>query len=77
MVTGGHVAVYPVGGCWRDAAGNHWSKEAGYALVVSIRVSEAPATLFAEPASKTDIYTPVDTAIKAAAAVPAVIEVTG
>src|ERR1700722_9006844 len=36
----GFIAVYPVSGWWREPRGNHWSKEARYSLIVSIRTAE-------------------------------------
>lgn len=62
----GFVAVYPVSGWWREAKGNHWSKEARYALIVSIRTEKTRVDLFTPLAAEIDLYTPVDTAIKAA-----------
>lgn len=66
----GFVAVYPVSGWWREAKGNHWSKEARYALIASIRTETIRVDLFAPLASEIDLYTPVDTAIKAAVKPP-------
>lgn len=62
----GFVAVYPVSGWWRESKGNHWSKEARYALIVSIRTEKTRVDLFTPLATEIDLYTPVDTAIKAA-----------
>lgn len=61
----GFVAVYPVSGWWREAKGNHWSKEARYALTVSIRTEKTAVDLFASVEADVDLYTPVDTVIKA------------
>ena len=62
----GFIAVYPVSGWWREARGNHWSKEARYALVVTIRTDKTRVSLFAPIQSEIDLYTPVDTVLKAA-----------
>jgi hypothetical protein len=62
----GHIAVYPVSGWWREAKGNHWSKEARYALIVSIRTGKKKVDLFSELDAPIDLYTPIDSAIKAA-----------
>src|SRR5207253_2903475 len=59
----GVIAVYPVSGWWRESKGNDWSKEARYALIVSIR-SEAvavPVSLFAP--TEIDFYTPIQSTI--------------
>ncbi len=58
----GFVAVYPVNGWWRESTGNHWAKEARYALLVSIRTTAMKVNLFTP--SEIDLYTPVDTIIK-------------
>lgn len=60
------IAVYPVSGWWRESKGNHWSKETRYALVVTIRTEATRVSLFAPVQSEIDLYTPVDTVIKAA-----------
>lgn len=62
----GVIAVYPVSGWWRESKGNDWSKEARYALLVSIRTDavSVPVSLFTPTAI--DIYTPVQTTIAAA-----------
>src|ERR1019366_1287968 len=60
----GIVAVYPVSGWWREAKGDHWAKEARYALLVSIRTEKTRVSLFTQ--SEIDLYTPVDTIIKTA-----------
>jgi hypothetical protein len=54
LANSGHIAVYPVSGWWREAKGNHWTKEARYSLVVTIRTEEAGV----------DIYTPVKAMIE-------------
>jgi hypothetical protein len=61
LANSGHIAVYPVSGWWREAKGNHWTKEARYALVVTIRTSEVGV----------DIYTPV----KAMIEIPTEVEI--
>jgi hypothetical protein len=61
----GFIAVYPVSGWWRESKGNHWSKEARYALVVTIRTETTRVSLFAPLQSEIDLYTPVDTVTKA------------
>jgi hypothetical protein len=64
----GVIAVYPVSGWWREAAGSHWAKEARYALTVSIRTeavtSRVQLDLFTPSHTQIDLYTPVETAIK-------------
>jgi hypothetical protein len=72
----GFIAVYPVSGWWRESKGNHWSKEARYALIVSIRTEKTRVDLFTPLAADVDLYTPVDTAIKAAVSSPVEAEVT-
>jgi hypothetical protein len=62
----GFIAVYPVSGWWRESKGNHWAKEARYALIVSIRTEKNKVDLFAPLPTEVDLYTPVDTAIKTA-----------
>jgi hypothetical protein len=62
----GFVAVHPVSGWWRESRGNHWSKEARYALIVTIRTEEIKVDLFTPLSTTVDIYTPVETALKAA-----------
>jgi hypothetical protein len=54
LANSGHIAVYPVSGWWREAKGHHWTKEARYALVVTIRTEE----------QHIDIYTPVKAMIE-------------
>lgn len=55
----GHIAVYPVSGWWREAKGNHWSKQTRYALVVSIKAEKTKMNLFTPIAPVVDFYTPV------------------
>jgi hypothetical protein len=62
----GFIAVYPVSGWWRESKGNHWSKQARYALIVSIRTEKTKVSLFTPLDSQVDFYTPVDSAIRAA-----------
>ena len=62
----GFIAVYPVSGWWRESKGNDWSKEARYALIVTIRTEKTRVSLFTPLQSETDLYTPVDNVIKAA-----------
>ena len=69
----GFVAVYPVSGWWREATGNHWSKEARYALIVSIRTEKTPISLFAPV--EIELYKPVEAAIRAAVEQPIAAEV--
>jgi len=73
----GVIAVYPVSGWWRESKGNDWSKEARYALIVSIQTEETsiPVSLFTP--TEIDIYTPVKTTIVAAIeqTVPAEVEI--
>jgi hypothetical protein len=69
----GFIAVYPVNGWWREAKGNHWSKEARYALIVSIRTEKTPISLFTP--IDIDLYTPVDAAIRTAVKQPIATEV--
>lgn len=54
LANSGHIAVYPVSGWWREAKGNHWTKEARYALIVTVRTDE----------QQIDIYTPVKAMIE-------------
>jgi hypothetical protein len=54
LANSGHIAVYPVSGWWREAKGNHWTKEARYSLVVTLRTHETGV----------DIYTPVKAMIE-------------
>jgi len=69
----GFVIVYPVSGWWRESKGNHWSKEARYALIVSIRTTKQRVSLFTP--TEIDFYTPVDLAIKATVKQPISTEV--
>jgi hypothetical protein len=64
----GFIAVYPVSGWWRESPGNHWSKEARFALIVSIRTEANRISLFTPV--EIDLYTPTDTVIKAAVKPP-------
>lgn len=58
----GVIAVYPVGGWWRERpALGRWDRSARYALVVSIRT----------PSSEIDLYTAIATQIATEVAVPA------
>lgn len=69
----GFVAIYPVSGWWRESKGNHWSKEARYALIVSIRTEKTRVSLFTP--TEIDLYTTVDAVIKAAVKQPIATEV--
>ena len=60
------IAVYPVSGWWRESKGNDWSKEARYALVVSIRSDAVPVTVSLFTPAAVDFYTPVRATIVAA-----------
>ena len=62
----GVIAVYPVSGWWRESKGNDWSKEARYALVVSIRADPVPVAVSLFTRTEIDLYTPVKTTIAAA-----------
>ena len=73
LADSGFVTVYPVSGWWREAKGNHWSKEARYALIVSIRTEKTPISLFAP--IDIDLYTPVDAAIRTGVKQPIATEV--
>ena len=57
----GTVAVFPVDGWWREARGDHWAKQARYALVVSLRVTGPATDLFT--AAEADLYAPVEAQI--------------
>ena len=58
----GVIAVYPVGGWWRERpALGRWDKPARYALVVSI----------ATPETTVDLYTPIEVALRTEIAIPA------
>lgn len=58
----GVIAVYPVGGWWRERpALGRWDKQARYALVVSI----------ATPETTVDLYTPIEVALRTEIAIPA------
>lgn len=60
LATRGYIAVYPVTGWWKERPDSErWRRSVRYSLVVSIEVPEVGV----------DIYTPVATAIEAAAAV--------
>lgn len=48
-----HIAVYPVGGWWKEHQSELWKKEVRYALVVSIETDEEAV----------DLYTPVATEV--------------
>ena len=73
LANSGFVAVFPVSGWWRESKGNHWSKEARYALIVSIRTEKKRVSLFTP--TEIDLYTPVETLIKAAVKQPIATEV--
>ncbi|MGL4462374.1 MAG: S8 family serine peptidase [Planctomycetia bacterium] len=70
----GLIAVYPVSGWWRESNGNDWSKEARYALVVTIRTAAVPVDIGLFTPTEVDLYTPVENAIKNA--VPIKTEIT-
>jgi hypothetical protein len=65
LANSGHIAVHPVSGWWRESKGNHWSKQARYALIVTIRTEETKIDLFTPTVTEVDLYTPVESAIKA------------
>jgi len=65
LANSGHIAVYPVSGWWRESKGNHWSKQARYALVVTIRTEETKIDLFTPTVTEVDLYTPVEATINA------------
>jgi len=57
-----HVAVYPVGGWWKeDTAGQRWKKEARYALAVSIETDEESVDLYTPVALEIGTLVTVDT----------------
>jgi hypothetical protein len=64
LANSGHIAVFPVSGWWREARGNHWTKEARYSLIVTIRTEEVGV----------DIYTPVKAMIEVPVAVESEVE---
>jgi len=65
LADSGHIAVYPVGGWWKERAHlNKWNKKARYSLVVSILTNETDV----------DIYTPVAIKLGNKVPVPIVIE---
>jgi hypothetical protein len=58
----GVLAVYPVGGWWKERpALGRWERPARYALVVSI----------ATPETTVDLYTPIEVALRTEVAIPA------
>jgi hypothetical protein len=71
----GLIAVYPVSGWWRESKGNDWSKEARYALVVTIRTNPVPVAVSLFTLSEVDLYTPVETEIKTGVPTLTTIEV--
>ena len=73
----GSIAVYPVSGCWRESKGNDWSKEARYALVVTIRTAAVPINVGLFTPTEVDLYTPVETTIKTAVPIQTEIEIEG
>jgi hypothetical protein len=75
LANAGHIAVYPVSGWWRESRGNDWSKQARYALIVTIRTEETKIDLFTPTVTEVDFYTPVENLIKAAIKPPVTAEV--
>jgi len=73
----GLIAVYPVSGWWRESKGNDWSKEARYALVVTIRTAAVPVNVGLFTPTEVDIYTAVETKIKTAVPIQTEIESEG
>jgi len=71
----GLIAVYPVSGWWRESKGNDWSKEARYALVVTIRTNPVPVDVSLFTPTEVDLYTPVETTIKTAVPTQTTIEI--
>ena len=62
----GVITVYPVSGWWRESNGNDWSKEARYALIVSIQTEAVPVAVNLFTPTEIDLYTPVQSTIVAA-----------
>lgn len=66
LATSNTIAVYPVGGWWKDRRHlNKWDSQTRYSLVVSIET----------PSLETDIYTPVATQVGIPTPVPIEIEI--
>ena len=61
----GVIAVYPVSGWWRESKGNDWSKEARYALIVSIQADAVPVAVSLFTPTEIDLYSPVQSTILA------------
>lgn len=64
LANSGHIAVYPVSGWWREAKGNHWTKEARYALVVTIRTEDESVDIYTPVLTMIEVPTPVETEIE-------------
>jgi len=75
LANSGQVAVFPVNGWWRESTRNDWSKQARYALIVTIRTEEMKIDLFTPSVTEVDFYTPVDSQIKATVKPPVTVEV--
>lgn len=61
LVTKGQIAVFPVGGWWKDWNDTkQWSNKVRYSLIVSLETSEAISV---------DLYTPIQQAIQTSAVV--------
>jgi Subtilase family len=75
LANSGHIAVYPVSGRWREAKGNHWSKQARYALIVTIRTEAMELDLYTPLEAEIDLYTPTKTLLTATVQPPVVVEV--
>nr|WP_161967356.1 S8 family peptidase [Fimbriiglobus ruber] len=66
LANSGVIAVYPVSGWWRESKGNDWSKEARYALLVSIRAEPVRVAVSLFTPTEIDLYSPIQTTILAA-----------
>jgi hypothetical protein len=57
-----HIAVYPVGGWWKeDAAGERWRREVRYSLVVSVETDDESVDLYTPVAAQVQTEITVDT----------------
>jgi hypothetical protein len=64
LANSGHIAVYPVSGWWREAKGHHWTKEARYALVVTIRTEEQHIDIYTPVKAMIEVPVPVETEVE-------------